>query len=49
MKDTVIPLDIIFIDEDNNVTRVTQGKPNDEVPITGIAKYVLELNLKSGI
>jgi uncharacterized membrane protein (UPF0127 family) len=49
MKNTSIPLDIIFIDEDGTVTRVTQGKPGDETPIIGIAKDVLELNLGSGV
>jgi uncharacterized membrane protein (UPF0127 family) len=49
MKDTVIPLDIIFIDEDGNVTKVTSASPNDETPITGIAMDVLELNLDSGV
>jgi uncharacterized membrane protein (UPF0127 family) len=49
MKDTEIPLDIIFIDSDGNVTQVVQGKPNDETPITGKAAKVLELNINSGI
>ena len=44
MKDTLIPLDIIFINEDNEVVKVAQGEPNDETPI--IAQdtlYVLEI------
>ena len=50
MKDTLIPLDIIFINEDQEVISVYKGKPND----TNIAeednvKYVLELNQNSGI
>lgn len=49
MKDTLIPLDIIFIDEDGNVTRVVQAQPLDETPIVGIAKDVLELNINSGV
>lgn len=50
MKDTLIPLDIVFINEDNEVISVHEGKPNDETPITesGV-KYVLEVNTKSGI
>lgn len=50
MKDTLIPLDIIFINEDNEVVKVAQGEPNDETPI--IAQdtlYVLEINKNSGI
>jgi uncharacterized membrane protein (UPF0127 family) len=49
MKDTDIPLDVIFIDEDGNVTQVVQGQPNDETPITGKASKVLELNANSGV
>jgi uncharacterized membrane protein (UPF0127 family) len=49
MKDTEIPLDIIFIDEDGNVTQVVQGQPNDETPIIGKAHNILELNANSGI
>lgn len=50
MKDTLIPLDIIFINEDNEVVKVAQGEPNDETPI--IAQdtlYVLEVNKNSGV
>ncbi|GMO10890.1 MAG: hypothetical protein Nk1A_9260 [Endomicrobiia bacterium] len=49
MKDTLIPLDIIFIDEDFNVTKVTRGIPKDETLITGFAQYVLELNADSKV
>lgn len=50
MKDTLIPLDIIFIDEDYEVIEVHQGTPNDETNITvGDTKYVLEVNADSGI
>lgn len=50
MKDTEIPLDIIFINEDQEVVQVSKGKPNDETLITvpDIA-YVLEVNVNSGI
>ena len=50
MKDTLIPLDIIFVNEDNEVVKVAQGEPNDETPI--IAQdtlYVLEINKNSGV
>ena len=30
MRDTLIPLDIIFINEDQEVIAVEQGKPNDD-------------------
>ena len=30
MKNTLIPLDIIFINEDQEVTDVQQGQPNDD-------------------
>lgn len=49
MKDTLIPLDIIFIDEDGNVTKIVQGIPNDETQIIGEAQYILELNVDSGV
>lgn len=50
MKDTKIPLDIIFIDEDENVINVKEGTPNSTKPISekDIA-YVLELNKDSGV
>ena len=50
MKDTLIPLDIIFINEDNEVIKVVTGEPNDETPI--IAQdtlYVLEVNKNSEV
>ena len=50
MKDTLIPLDIIFINEDQEVVKVHQGVPNDEtlIEVPNIA-YVLEVNANSGI
>ena len=33
MKDTLIPLDIVFINDDCEVISVHHGKPNDETPI----------------
>ena len=50
MKNTKIPLDIIFINEDQEVTKVHHGKPNDETLISSPeTAYVLEVNEKSGI
>lgn len=50
MKDTEIPLDIVFMDEDMKVISVKQGEPEDETPITETGvKYVLEVNQNSGI
>lgn len=50
MKDTEIPLDIIFIDEDQEVMQVSQGIPNSKEPITcDNTAYVLEVNQGSGI
>lgn len=50
MKDTSIPLDLIFIDEDDEVISVHQGKPYDETPIVvDDTAYVLEVNKGSGI
>lgn len=50
MKDTEIPLDIIFISEDLEVISVHQGKPMSEDLIEeDDAMYVLEVNIDSGI
>ena len=50
MKDTEIPLDIIFIDEDQEVMQVSEGVPNSEKPTTcDNTAYVLEVNQGSGI
>ena len=50
MKDTKIPLDIIFINEDQEVTKVHHGKPNDETLVSSPeTAYVLEVNQDSGI
>ena len=50
MKNTLIPLDIIFINDDDEVIKVVQGIPNDETPIVERnVSYVLEVNAKSGI
>ena len=50
MKDTYIPLDIIFIDEDLVVTAVYQGVPNsEEIMEEDNTAFVLEVNQNSGI
>lgn len=50
MKDTKIPLDIIFINEEQKVTKVYHGKPNDETLVSSPeTAYVLEVNKDSGI
>lgn len=49
MKDTKIPLDIIFIDDDLEVTQVLKGEPMSEKPLEGQAAFVLELNQNSGV
>lgn len=50
MKDTAIPLDIVFIDEDGEVISVQQDQPYDETLLEedGVM-YVLEVNQNSGI
>lgn len=50
MKDVDIPLDIIFIDDDEEVIKVHEGIPNDEtfIEASNVA-YVLEVNANSGI
>lgn len=50
MKDTEIPLDIIFLNEDLEVISVKQGKPNSEEYISeDNVQYVLEVNINSGV
>lgn len=50
MKDTLIALDVIFINEDQEVISVHKGEPNSEEPITeDNVMYVLEVNQNSGI
>ena len=50
MKDTAIPLDIVFMDEDGEVISVKQGQPYGETLLEedGVM-YVLEVNQNSGI
>lgn len=50
MKDTPIPLDIIFINGDQEVIAVEKGCPNDDTLLThDDTMYVVELNKESGI
>ena len=50
MKDTLIPLDIVFINEDQEVISVKQGKPEDNTLIEEEnVLYVVELNSNSGV
>lgn len=50
MKDTLIPLDIIFINEDMEVISVAKGEPhNEDLIIEQDVAYVLEVNQNSGI
>lgn len=50
MKDTLIPLDIIFINDSQEVTYVWKGVPDSDALITvPNTAYVLEVNQGSGI
>lgn len=56
MKDTEIPIDMIFIGMDNTITKIAaHNKPHDETPVQsdGLIRAVLEINdgmaTKSGI
>ena len=50
MNKTYIPLDIIFINEEQEVTKVYHGKPEDKTLVSSPkTAYVLEVNQGSGI
>lgn len=50
MKDTKVPLDIIFISEDMEVISVYQGEPeNESIAEEDNVKFVLEVNQGSGV
>ena len=50
MQNTLIPLDIIFINEDDEAIKVVPGVPNAETPIVvQDTLYVLEGHVHSGI
>lgn len=47
MKNTYIPLDMIFVDAQGQIVSIANGaKPMDETPISSIypAKYVIEVS-----
>ena len=46
MKNTLIPLDIIWIDKNGTVVDIIQAKPNDLSILTpkSKAQYIIELN-----
>ena len=46
MQNTYIPLDILFINQHNKITKIMQGKPHDLTPLNSdsICAYVLEIN-----
>ena len=50
MKDTNIPLDIIFINDNYSVIKVSEGSPNsEELQSCKGVRFELELNTNSGI
>ena len=50
MKDCSIPLDIIFIDDEETVISIAKGEPNsEELHSEKNTMYVLELNQNSGV
>lgn len=50
MKDTKIPLDIIWLDKNGRVVDIKTGKPHDLTPLSNQtpAQYIIELNTNSG-
>lgn len=49
MKDTLIPLKIIWIDSKNKVTKIINGEVGSEKMLSGDGKYVLELNIEASV
>lgn len=50
MKDTLIPLDVIFINDDMEVLKIAKGEPgSEEIMSQDNTAYVLELNIDSGV
>lgn len=49
MKNTLIPLDMIFIDQFNTVRHIhTDAKPHDETPISSVHVVIAVLELNAG-
>jgi uncharacterized membrane protein (UPF0127 family) len=46
MRNTLIPLDIVYLDKDGKVVSISQMKPLDETGVhsAGPAKYAIEMN-----
>jgi hypothetical protein len=50
MKDTLLPLDMIFIDQTGTVTRVHENAvPRDETPIPGGDSVLMVLEINGGL
>ncbi len=49
MKDTLLPLDILFVSPDGTIHKIVQGaKPHDETPIPSGQPVIAVLELKAG-
>ena len=48
MKNTLIPLDMIFIRKDGRIARITTAKPLDETPVPGGEPVVAVLEIAGG-
>ena len=48
MKNTLIPLDIIFIRSDGTIARITQAKALDETPLPAGEPIALVLEIRGG-
>jgi uncharacterized membrane protein (UPF0127 family) len=48
MRNTLIPLDMIFIRKDGRIARITTAKPLDETPVPGGEPVVAVLEIAGG-
>jgi uncharacterized membrane protein (UPF0127 family) len=48
MRNTLIPLDILFIRSDGRIARITNAKPLDETPLPGGEPIAAVLELRGG-